>query len=57
MTCTMCGDLSHKDKDCDVIITIKCPVCGSGTYIHRSGVRACVNAFCSWVDETTEVKQ
>lgn len=47
--CSMCGDPRHEDKDCDVKITIKCPVCGSGTYIHSSGVRACVNAFCSWV--------
>ena len=28
----------------------KCPQCGSRTYTS-SGVRACVNAFCSWVEE------
>ena len=55
MTCSMCGDPRHDDKDCDVKITVACPVCGSGTYMHHSGVRACINAFCSRIDETVEV--
>ena len=53
MSCEMCGDPRHQTKDCDIKIAIRCPVCGYGTYIHDSGVRACVNAFCSWVDPDT----
>ena len=52
MICEMCGDPGHKTKDCKIKITIRCPVCGYGTYIHDSGVRACVNSFCSWVEES-----
>ena len=48
--CSMCGDPRHEAKDCDVKMAIKCPECGSGTYVHTSGVIACGNAFCSWVD-------
>lgn len=48
--CSLCGDPRHENKDCNVRVTIECPRCGSGTYIHGSGVRACVNAFCSWVE-------
>ena len=49
--CNMCGNIEHDDKDCEIKISIKCPVCNSGTYIHHSGIRACVNAFCSWIEE------
>ena len=49
--CDMCGDPRHESKDCVVKITIVCPRCGAGTYIHSSGVRACVNAFCTWAEE------
>lgn len=49
--CDLCGDPFHTTKDCDVLITIKCPRCGSGTYIPSSGVRACVNAFCNWAED------
>ena len=48
--CDMCGDPRHTSKDCSIKVTIKCPVCGQGTYIHSSGVRVCVNAFCSWIE-------
>lgn len=49
--CNMCGVLSHATEDCDVKMAIKCPMCGSGTYIHCSGLRVCSNASCSWIDE------
>ena len=49
--CNMCGNPNHNDKDCEVKIAVKCPICHSGTYIHHSGIRACVNAFCDWIDD------
>lgn len=49
--CAMCGDPKHTTDRCTVKVSIECPNCGSGTYVHSSGVRACVNAFCSWVNE------
>jgi hypothetical protein len=49
--CEMCGDPNHKARDCTVKVSIRCPVCGSGTYVRSSGKLCCVNAFCDWVDE------
>ena len=49
--CEMCGNIEHSDRDCEVKISIKCPACGAGTYVHHSGKRCCVNAFCNWVEE------
>ena len=54
--CTLCGDPRHTNKECDVKITIACPIFSSGTYIHSSGIRACVNAFCSWTDNENQSK-
>ena len=51
MVCEMCGDIRHKTEDCNVKATIVCPKCGSGTYIHASGLRCCVNAFCDWIGD------
>lgn len=51
MVCEMCGDPTHNTKDCHVKVSVICPACGSGTYIHASGVRACVNAGCSWIGD------
>ena len=50
--CQMCGDVRHDTKNCHVKVSVVCPVCGQGTYIHASGVRACVNPFCSWIGES-----
>ena len=49
--CNMCGNIEHDDKECEIKIAIRYPVCKSGTYIHYSGIRACVNPFCDWAEE------
>lgn len=52
--CEMCGDPRHLTSECVEKVVIECPECHSGTYIHSSGDRACVNAFCSWAESPSK---
>jgi len=50
--CSHCGNPFHPSERCDsVLLSPRCPQCGAGTYVHRSGVLACVNSGCDWSEE------